>query len=163
MAGKVRLDHSSIWYCAAMPSMSCTEPWTAIPRSAFLTCLTSCRPKGGEMANEKVDVVIVGAGASGSVFAAVLTKAGKKVVILEQGPDWQLADLVSSDFWGRRIKPASGPFLLEGKTAARSIGRFPTRTLRHITIRSRRTSACPAMPRRRRFGGRRVRRIRWRR
>ena len=66
------------------------------------------------MANEKVDVVIVGAGASGSVFAAVLTKAGKKVVILEQGPDWQLADLVSSDFWGRRIKPASGPFLLEG-------------------------------------------------
>ena len=50
------------------------------------------------MANEKVDAVIVGAGASGSVFAAVLTKAGKKVVILEQGPDWQLADLVSSDF-----------------------------------------------------------------
>jgi len=61
------------------------------------------------MANEKVDVVIVGAGASGSVFAAVLAKAGKKVVILEQGPDWQLADLISSDFWGRRIKPASGP------------------------------------------------------
>src|SRR5438067_6815795 len=115
MAGKVRLDHSSIWYCAAMPSMSCTEPWTAIPRSAFLTCLTSCRPKGGEMANEKVDVVIIGAGASGSVFAAVLAKAGKKVVVLEQGPDWQLSDLISSDFWGRRIKPASGPFLLEGK------------------------------------------------
>jgi choline dehydrogenase-like flavoprotein len=67
------------------------------------------------MANEKVDAVIVGAGASGSVFAAVLAKAGKKVVILEQGPDWQLADLISSDFWGRRIKPASGPFLLEGK------------------------------------------------
>ena len=62
------------------------------------------------MANEKVDVVIVGAGASGSVFAAVLAKAGKKVVILEQGPDWQLSDLISSDFWGRRIKPASGPF-----------------------------------------------------
>ena len=67
------------------------------------------------MANEKVDVVIVGAGASGSVFAAVLAKAGKKVVVLEQGPDWQLSDLISSDFWGRRIKPAGGPFLLEGK------------------------------------------------
>jgi choline dehydrogenase-like flavoprotein len=67
------------------------------------------------MANEKVDVVIVGAGASGSVFAAILAKAGKKVVLLEQGPDWQLSDLISSDFWGRRIKPASGPFLLEGK------------------------------------------------
>src|SRR3984893_12249729 len=67
------------------------------------------------MANEKVDVVIVGAGASGSVFGAVLAQAGKTVVVLEQGPDWQPSDLISSDLWGRRIKPASGPFLLEGK------------------------------------------------
>jgi choline dehydrogenase-like flavoprotein len=67
------------------------------------------------MANEKVDVVIVGAGASGSVYAAVMAKAGKKVVLLEAGPDWQLGDLISSDFWGRRIKPAGPPFLLEGK------------------------------------------------
>jgi choline dehydrogenase-like flavoprotein len=67
------------------------------------------------MANEKVDVVIVGAGASGSVFAAELSKAGKKVVLLESGPDWQLTDLISSDLWGRRIKPAGIPFLLEGK------------------------------------------------
>jgi len=65
--------------------------------------------------HEKVDVAIVGAGASGSVYAAVLAKAGKKVALLESGPDWQLTDLISSDFWGRRIKPASGPFLLEGK------------------------------------------------
>ena len=65
--------------------------------------------------NEKVDVAIVGAGASGSVFAAVLAKAGKKVVVLETGPDWQLSDLISSDFWGRRIKTAGAPFLLEGK------------------------------------------------
>jgi choline dehydrogenase-like flavoprotein len=67
------------------------------------------------MANDKVDVVIVGAGASGSVFAAVLAKAGRKVVLLEAGPDWQLDDLISSDIWGRRIKPAGPPFLLEGK------------------------------------------------
>src|SRR5260221_2998992 len=66
---------------------------------------------------EKVDVAIVGAGASGSVYAAVLAKAGKKVVLLESGPDWQLTDLVSSDFWGRRIKTAGAPFLLEGKNA----------------------------------------------
>src|SRR5712692_6926290 len=65
--------------------------------------------------HEKVDVAIVGAGASGSVFAAVLAKAGKKVVVLETGPDWQLSDLISSDFWGRRIKTAGAPFLLEGK------------------------------------------------
>src|ERR1700751_5447481 len=98
-----------------MPLTSSTAPWTGMPPLAFLTCPTSHRPRGGDMANEKVDAVIVGAGASGSVFAAVLAKAGKKVVILEQGPDWQLTDLISSDFWGRRIKPASGPFLLEGK------------------------------------------------
>ena len=36
------------------------------------------------MANEKVDAVIVGAGASGSVFASVLAKAGKKVVVVER-------------------------------------------------------------------------------
>ena len=65
--------------------------------------------------NEKIDVVIVGAGASGSVFAAVLAKAGKKVAVLEQGPDWQLSDLTSSDFWGRRLKTAGAPFLLEGR------------------------------------------------
>src|SRR5207302_1568836 len=65
--------------------------------------------------HEKVDVAVVGAGASGSVFAAVLAKAGKKVVVLETGPDWQLSDLMSSDFWGRRIKAAGAPFLLEGK------------------------------------------------
>src|SRR5256885_10103649 len=65
--------------------------------------------------HEKVDVAIVGAGASGSVFAAVLAKAGRKVVVLETGPDWQLSDLISSDFWGRRIKVAGAPFLLEGK------------------------------------------------
>ncbi len=64
---------------------------------------------------EKVDAVIVGAGASGSVFAAVLAKAGKKVVLLDTGPGWQSGDLISSDIWGRRIKPAGAPFLLEGK------------------------------------------------
>ena len=64
---------------------------------------------------EKVDAVIVGAGASGSVFAAVLAKAGKKVVVLDWGPGWQTSDLISSDIWARRIKPAGAPFILEGK------------------------------------------------
>jgi choline dehydrogenase-like flavoprotein len=65
--------------------------------------------------HEKVDVAIIGAGASGSVYAAVMAKAGKKVLLLEQGPDWQLSDLISSDMWGRRIRTAGAPFLLEGK------------------------------------------------
>jgi choline dehydrogenase-like flavoprotein len=64
--------------------------------------------------NEKVDVVIVGAGASGSVYASVLAKAGKKVVLFDNGPDWQLQDLISSEFWGRRIRPAGAPVLLAG-------------------------------------------------
>jgi choline dehydrogenase-like flavoprotein len=64
---------------------------------------------------EKVDAVVVGAGASGSVFAAVLAKAGKKVIVLDNGPGWQPADLISSDIWARRIKPAGAPFILEGK------------------------------------------------
>jgi choline dehydrogenase-like flavoprotein len=67
------------------------------------------------MANEKVDVVIVGSGASGSTYAAVLAKAGKKVVVLDNGPEWKLSDLISSDIWGRRLKPAGGPILLGGK------------------------------------------------
>src|SRR5205809_4188859 len=98
-----------------MPSMSSTAPWMATPISAFPTCPTSRQARGGEMANEKVDAVIVGGGASGSVFAAVLAKAGKKVVLLESGPDWQMSDLISSDIWGRRVKTAGAPFLLEGK------------------------------------------------
>ena len=56
--------------------------------------------------HEKVDVAIVGAGASGAVYAAVLAKAGKEVLLVEQGPDWQLSDLISSDMWGRRIRTA---------------------------------------------------------
>jgi choline dehydrogenase-like flavoprotein len=49
------------------------------------------------------------------VFAAVLARAGKKVVLLESGPDWQMSDLISSDIWARRVKTAGAPFLLEGK------------------------------------------------
>src|ERR1700739_1228056 len=93
-------------------------PWTAMPRSACPTCPTSHPPRGGDMSNEKVDVVIVGAGASGSVFANVLAKAGKKVVLLDNGPDWQLTDLISSDIWGRPINAAGPPFIPEGKVVA---------------------------------------------
>ena len=64
---------------------------------------------------EKVDAVIVGAGAAGAVFAALLTRAGKKVVVLERGPDWQLGDLVSSDIWGRRLKTSRPGTILEGR------------------------------------------------
>jgi choline dehydrogenase-like flavoprotein len=73
------------------------------------------------MTNEKVDAVIVGAGASGSLYASVLAQAGKKVVLLETGPDWQLHDLISSDIWGRRLKPVA-PVILEGKNPFGYVG-----------------------------------------
>src|ERR1700716_1579227 len=101
--------------CAATPSMSCTRRWRATRPSVCRTWPTSRLSGGGDMANEKVDVVIVGAGASGSVYASVLAKAGKKVVLLDSGPDWELSDLISSEIWGRRVNPAGAPILLEGK------------------------------------------------
>jgi len=47
----------------------------------------------------------------------VLAQAGKKVVLLEQGPDWQMSDLISPFpiSGGGGLKTAGAPFLLEGK------------------------------------------------
>jgi len=53
---------------------------------------------------DKVDAVIVGAGAAGSLWAARLAGAGKSVVVLEAGPPWQMSDLTSSQIWARRLK-----------------------------------------------------------
>jgi len=59
--------------------------------------------------HEAVDVVIVGAGAAGSQLAVKLARGGKRVVVLEAGPPWQLRDMFSSQIWARRLKWASGP------------------------------------------------------
>ncbi|MCC7256972.1 MAG: GMC family oxidoreductase [Gammaproteobacteria bacterium] len=56
------------------------------------------------MARDHAQVVIVGAGAAGSVFAAVLAEAGRDVRVLESGPPRRLSDLYSSQIWGRRLK-----------------------------------------------------------
>jgi choline dehydrogenase-like flavoprotein len=64
---------------------------------------------------DTVDAVIVGAGAAGAVFAAVLARAGKRVVLIEQGPDWQLSDLISSDVWARRLRGSGPPIRYEGR------------------------------------------------
>ena len=58
----------------------------------------------------QVEVLVVGAGAAGSVYAARLAQAGRKVLVLESGPAWEVGDLVSSQIWGRRLK-WSGPVL----------------------------------------------------
>src|SRR5262245_15513667 len=102
--------------CATTRSTSSTAPWRGSRNSTSLTCRISCPSGAGDMA-EKVDAVIVGAGAAGSVFAAVLARAGKKVVVMEQGPDWRLADLISSDIWARRLRGSGPPILYGGRHA----------------------------------------------
>ena len=55
-------------------------------------------------ADDRADVVVVGSGASGSLLAAKLAQAGKRVVVLEAGPELTLEDLYSSQVWARRLK-----------------------------------------------------------
>lgn len=63
---------------------------------------------------ERVDAVIVGAGAAGGVYAARLARAGRSVVVLEAGPRWHLKDLVSSQLWARRLKWRGAPVVSGG-------------------------------------------------
>ena len=53
---------------------------------------------------DKVDVLIVGAGAAGSVIAAKTAQASRRVLLLEAGPDRKLSDLASSQIWARKLK-----------------------------------------------------------
>ena len=64
---------------------------------------------------EKVDAVIVGSGAAGSAIAAKLAVGGKKVVILEAGPDRDNQSLISSAIWSRRLKWSGAPVIEEGE------------------------------------------------
>jgi choline dehydrogenase-like flavoprotein len=63
---------------------------------------------------DKVDAVIVGAGAAGSLYAAWLAEAGKSVVVLESGPPWTMNDLISSQIWARRLKWGGPPVDFQG-------------------------------------------------
>ncbi len=65
--------------------------------------------------DEEVDVVIVGSGAAGSVFAAKLAQKGKRVKVLESGPAWTENDLYSSPMWARRLRGASPQLDEKGK------------------------------------------------
>lgn len=61
------------------------------------------------MASDKVDAVVVGSGAAGSLVAAKLAQAGKAVTILEAGPVRSFDDMTSSQIWARRLKWQAEP------------------------------------------------------
>jgi len=65
--------------------------------------------------DEKVDAVVVGSGAAGSAIAAKLAVGGKKVVILQAGPERGNDDLVSSGIWARRLKWGGEPVIEDGE------------------------------------------------
>lgn len=63
------------------------------------------------------DVVIVGAGPAGALFALRLAQTGKQVVVLEAGPAWTPGDLISSPIWARRLKWGGPPVPTSGDHA----------------------------------------------
>ena len=67
------------------------------------------------MADNKKDVLIIGAGAAGSFYAARLGEAGKSVTVLDAGPEWEMRDLVSSQIFARRLRWGGMPVLPGGK------------------------------------------------
>ena len=65
--------------------------------------------------DEEIDVVIVGSGAAGSIYAAKLAAAGKNVKVLEAGPAWTEGSLYSSPIWARRLRGATPRLEEKGK------------------------------------------------
>jgi choline dehydrogenase-like flavoprotein len=66
--------------------------------------------------DDPVEAIVVGSGAAGSATAAKLAEGGKRVLILEAGPDHGPADLVSSTLYARRLKWSGAPVIEEGKS-----------------------------------------------
>jgi choline dehydrogenase-like flavoprotein len=64
---------------------------------------------------EPVDVIIAGSGAAGSAMAAMLAEGGKRVLILEAGPEVKPGNMVSSTLFARRLKWTGTPVIEEGK------------------------------------------------
>lgn len=65
---------------------------------------------------DAVDVVIVGSGAAGSAMAAYLSEGGKRVLLLEAGPELPAGKLVSSTLYARRLKWSGTPVIEEGSS-----------------------------------------------
>ena len=68
-----------------------------------------------KLPRDPVDVIVVGSGAAGSNMAARLAEGGKRVLILEAGPERGAGHLVSSTLYARRVKWTGPPVLDEGR------------------------------------------------
>lgn len=67
-----------------------------------------------EFPGEPVDAIVVGSGAAGSLFAARLAEAGRRVLILEAGPMRHQGHMISSTLHARRMKWSGPPVIEEG-------------------------------------------------
>jgi choline dehydrogenase-like flavoprotein len=80
--------------------------------------------------HDKVDVLIIGAGAAGSVLAKELAEAGFRVVVLEAGPHWvPERDFVSDEKGARalywtdpRVTAGGDPIELGGNVTGKGVG-----------------------------------------
>ncbi len=64
---------------------------------------------------DPVDVVIVGAGAAGGVYADRLAARGRRVRVLEAGSQRGVGDLISSSLFSRRLKWGGAPVRVDGQ------------------------------------------------
>jgi choline dehydrogenase-like flavoprotein len=64
--------------------------------------------------SDPYDAIVVGSGATGSAMAAYLAEAGKRVLILEAGPELPNGKLVSSTLYARRLRWSGTPVIEEG-------------------------------------------------
>src|ERR1700722_10753 len=99
-----------------MPWMSLTRRTKVCADWVFRSCIISI-PRRSSIVDseiEQVEVVIVGAGAAGSVAAANLAEHGRQVLLLETGPAWKPRDLHNSLVWSRRLRWGAASPLMAG-------------------------------------------------
>jgi choline dehydrogenase-like flavoprotein len=97
---------SAFHFYSAIPERGDNPLWTDIgytpSRNPPATRASLALHRVSGPARLDCDVCIIGAGAGGSVAAAVLAARGRKVVVLDAGSDWQSADFDQREAIGTR-------------------------------------------------------------